>query len=136
MRYSPLFHFHRRQGFGVLLVAVVLAAVMMVLALSLTSTTLSWRYNAEEARQKSFSRSLSFACAEQALLSLAQNQAYAGNETKTIDTYQCAILSIETLGQNKILKTSANLSGIVTNLKTTVQLAPFKIVAQEEVASW
>lgn len=129
-------HFHHRPGFGILLVAVILATVMMVLALSLTSTTLSLRYNTEEARQKSFSRSLAFSCVEQALLSLAQNQAYTGNETKTIDTYQCVILPIETLGQQRIIKTSAQVGGMTTNSKTIVQLTPFKIISQEEVATW
>ncbi len=128
--------FHPRQGFGIVLVAIILAAVMMILALSLTSSTLSLRYNAEEARQKAFSQGLAFSCAEQALLVLAQNPAYSGNETKTIGTYQCVILPIETLGQQKIIKTTANVSGAITNLKTTVQPIPFKIVSQEEVASW
>ena len=76
------------------------------------------------------------ACVDTALLKLAQNQSYNGNENISVGNDQCSVLSIETASGQKIIKTKAIFQNAVTNLKITVNSANLSVIYWEELSKF
>lgn len=108
----------------------------MVISISLSSYAFFNRFNILDAELKKMSKSLAEACVETALLKLAQNKTYGGNENITVGDKQCSILAIESASGQKIVKTTATVKNFTTNLKITANEADISIVSWQEVANF
>src|SRR3989338_3752443 len=125
-----------RPGFIAITTAIILSLVLLTVALSLGSSSLLQRMVGTELIIKRSSASLARSCTDYALLNFVQNTNYLGNENRTIDNQVCTILPVETVGQQKIIKTQARVQGFTTLLRAVVQITPFQLTSLEEVANF
>ena len=79
---------------------------------------------------------LAEACAESALLELAKDINYVGNETLTINSETCDILPIESLAGQKIIKARSIVNSSTSNIKITADDTTLNVIAWEEVAGF
>lgn len=128
------------KGYIALTSVIIISAMIMIIAATMSSYSFFSRSNILDAELKKISNALAEACVETALLKLAQNNSYAGNENISIGGKQCLILAIEAGGQanQKIIKTTASSSNYYANLKITATIIASGILINswEEVASF
>lgn len=128
---------NKSQGFIAITTAVILSVLTLVIALSLGQSLLISRGNKLDYYLKRSTHFLATTCLDKALLELSKSKLFEGNATTTLDDGQeCGILPVETSGSNKIIKTRAEINGIVTNLKLTVTTATLSTVSLEEVSGF
>ncbi|MEK7548911.1 MAG: hypothetical protein AAB496_00235 [Patescibacteria group bacterium] len=121
------------NGYLAITSAIILSIIAMVLAVGLSFSSYFGLSDIQDANLKETSVALAEACVDKALLSLAQNINYTGNEIIAVGSSTCSILPTEISSTYKIIKTGANFSGAVTNLKiTAVTSSPFEILKWEE----
>lgn len=125
-----------QKGYIAITTSVILSFVVFVVAASAGSASLFSRNNNLNFSFKKTSYFVSKSCLDYALLQIALNSNYAGDDTIMIDTYQCTIQTIETSGSNKIIKSRAQISGATTNLRLTVVASDLSTVSLEEVVSF
>lgn len=124
------------SGYIAITTTIILSLVMLVLAITFGSGILLTRSGTLTFSNKKTSHFLAISCLEHARLKLAQNSNYSGNETLTIGSNQCSILVIETSESNKIIKSRAQIMGITTNLKLTVNALTLSTASLEEVVKF
>ncbi len=125
-----------QQGYIAITTSIILAILIMIVAISFGSSSIFTRFNVLDLNNKQASYFIARSCLNRALLSLADNGNYAGNETINISSYQCIILAVETSGQNTIIKSRSQISGATTNLKLTVNAATLSTVSLEELVKF
>lgn len=123
-----------RGGYIAIIVALIFSAIAVAAAFSVGTSGLLSRNSKVDFANKAASYAAARTCLDRARLQLSQNPAYVGNEIITIYDYQCSVVSVETSGPNKIIKTSSSVFGATTNLKLTVDSA-LATVSFEEVVS-
>ncbi len=122
-----------QKGYIALVSAIIISLLLMAVAFALSFSSYFSRFNITDSSTKEISLSLAESCVDKALLSLAQNSSYGGNETITVDgTKNCSILPVETNGSQKTVKTSAVFQQATANIKVIVNLPAFTIVSWEE----
>src|SRR3989344_9440055 len=126
----------KSSGLIAIVTAIILSFLIILVATVLGSSALFSRSNDVDFLSKQSSYFLARSCLDQALLELAGNSDYSGNEVIAIDSYQCTINPVETSGSNKIIKATAQVNSAVTNLKLTVVSTTFATVSLEEVSSF
>lgn len=125
------------KGYVAITTAIILSLLVLVVALTLANSTFIARYNNVDFNSKKTSYFLARTCLNKALLKLSQNPNYSGNETVIIGGgYQCSIVSVETSGSNKIIKSRAQLGNAATNLRLTVNGSTLSTVSLEEVVTF
>ncbi|MBI3589347.1 MAG: hypothetical protein HY093_02975 [Candidatus Liptonbacteria bacterium] len=127
-----------RKGFIALTSAVVVSVLLLTVTLSLGLTGFFARFNTLEVEYKERSLALAEACATTALLKLATNRGYLGNETISVENLACAILPVSTSGGQVTIKTRAEFpqSGLeraVTNLVIMAGNVNLNVISWEEV---
>jgi len=125
-----------QKGYIILISVIVISIILMAVALALSGNVFSIRSNMLDAEFKKTSKGLAEACAETALLKLKQNNTYDGNENIAVGNQQCSILAIETEGNQKIIKTTANFQNFVSNIKVIAVLPDASIASWQEVANF
>ena len=116
--------------------AIILSLVMLVIASVSSSSSLASRMNEADAYAKKTSYFLARSCIERALLQLAQDDSYAGNQVIAIGSDRCTVKPVETSGANTIVKTQGQFASTTTNLKLTIASSDLSVVLLEEVASF
>ena len=111
---------NKTTGFIAITSVIILSVILLLLASTLSLSTYLNSAGALDAENKEISYFLAYSCLDRALLNLAQNPLYAGNETVMIDANQCAIGPIALLGANRVIPASATYNNTITNLNTTV----------------
>mgnify|MGYP001567158670 CR=1 FL=1 len=124
-----------KSGYIALTSAIIISVLILSIGLSLSFTGFFSRFNVLDSEYKEKGFALAKACVDKALLKLAQNISYSGNEYIAVGNDQCLIFPVETLGNQKIVKTKAIFQNSVTNLKTIVNSSDFSIVSEEEISS-
>ena len=124
------------SGLIAIVTSIILSFLIILVATVLGSSAFFSRSNDVDFLSKQASYFLARSCLDRALLELAGNSNYSGNETITIDSRQCTINPVETSGSNKIIKAAAQVNSAVTNLKLTVVSITFATVSLEEVSSF
>lgn len=124
------------KGYIALTSAIIISALVMAISLALSFSSVSNRFDILGAEFKKNSRALAEACAETALLKLAQNSAYNGNENIQVSSSSCSILTVESSGSDKIIKTKANFQNYVTNLKIIATVPDVAVISWEELANF
>ena len=120
-----------QQGYIVLTSVIILSAVLLILAHTLSTSGYLQRKGTLEFEFKEASYFIALSCTDHALAKLLQDFEYPGNETLTIDTKTCHIDPIEFEGQNTVIETSATVEDSETNL-TTVLDQDFAIISFQE----
>lgn len=126
------------KGYIAITSAVIISALLLTIAVAVSFTSYLSRFNVLSVYFKERSYALAEACAEKALLNLTLDNNYAGNESIAVSSEEsCNILPIELLGNQKIIKTTASSSGVISNIRVRVIFpAPLTIVSWEEVDSF
>ncbi len=131
MRYTS-----SQSGYIAITTAIITSFVILLVAAVLGSSNLLSRLNDLDFSSKRYSYFLARSCVDTALLKLAKDLSYAGNETITISTDSCTIQPVITSGANKIIKASAQFNSTYTNLKVTVTSLDLTTVSLEEVTNF
>lgn len=126
----------RQEGYIAMTSAIIISILIMTIVFAVSTAGYFSRSNILVSELKDVGLALAEGCAEKALLKYAEDISYAGNESVTIGSKQCAILTIETSGDNKIIKTEAIVQGATSNIKVTFVSADMTLVSWEEVASF
>lgn len=124
-----------KEGYIAITTSIILSMIVVALAIALGSSNLLTRSDFLDFNNKQLSFTLARSCLGYALLRMAEAPTYSGNQTITVDQYQCSIAAIETSGQNKIIKASAQISGTTTNLRLTVNGGSLATVFFEELST-
>ena len=121
------------DGYIAITTAVILSLMVMVVAIALSSANLFTRLDVLDFYNKQTSYGIARSCLNDALLKLAMNPSYAGNETITVSSWQCTTQPIATAGTNKVIKAHAAVNGATTNLQLIVVAATLSTVSLEEL---
>ena len=125
-----------QRGYISLISSIIISILLLAVTFAISFNNSSSRFNILNAEFKEQSSALAEACVDTALLKLAQNQSYGGNENISVGNDQCSILPIETLTGQKIIKTKAIFQNAATNLKITVQASDLSVISWEEIAKF
>lgn len=130
-------YFLKNSGYLAVTTAIIISLIMLLVASTLSSSSLFSRLSDLDSFNKKESYYLSRSCLDYALLKMAVG-VYSGNETVPIGAKECAILAIETSGSNKILKAKGQSTNgnVITNLKLTVNSLDLSTVSFEEVKNF
>ena len=125
------------KGYVAITSAFIITALILVIVLGVSLSAVLTRENILSSDLKETSKALAEACAETALLKLAQNSSYAGNETITVAASTCSIVAVVASGTKKIITTTGRAGDVYTNLRVTASSSPvLSISGWEEVVSF
>ena len=125
-----------KEGYIAITSAIIISFLLMTIVFTLSSASFFSRSNTLDANQKETSLGLAEACADTALLKLAQNSSYAGNENINIGGNSCSILALESPSGQKIIKTWADYKGYRTNIKITMNHPAMTMISWEELPNF
>ena len=119
------------------IVSVVILSLLVITALLITSvSSFKSRLNSLDTESKERGIAIAESCGKIAILKIARNSNYLGNETISVGSSTCTILPIENFGVQKIVRSKAVLNRTVTNLKMVVDAATLSIVSWDEVPNF
>lgn len=121
------------KGYIAITTTIILSLIMLALAVAIGNTTLLTRTGMDIFVDKQTSYFVARSCLEYARFQLANNPGYAGNETRIIETYDCSLLAIEDVGENKIIKATSTVNNANTNLRLTINELDLSTVSLEEL---
>ena len=113
----------KSKGFIALISTIIISAILLLVATSLSSASFYNRSNILDAELKERSFALAEGCVDAAVLKLAKNFNYSpasGGETVDIGADTCTIQSVEASSAGKIIKTRSEYRNFVTNLEVEV----------------
>ncbi|MBI4087503.1 MAG: hypothetical protein HY434_01590 [Candidatus Liptonbacteria bacterium] len=125
-----------RVGYIGIVSALIISAVVVLIMVAVGQISFLNRINISDTHLKKKSRALAEGCVDTALLKLASNASYAGNETITVASDTCKIVSVVSSSTGKIISAQGKFLGAVTDVKATVDTNTFSIVGWEEVRSF
>ena len=121
------------RGFIALISVMIISSVLLLIA---AAGSLRGWYGADEVSYSEFkaqSEAAADACANRALLALAQTAAYAGGEVMNIDAAtQCRVGAVAG-GAQKTFAVQATSSQAVTNVLVTINISDMSVVSWQEV---
>jgi len=131
-----------QRGFMALMSAIIISAILLLIAVSLSTTSFYDRSNILDFELKEKSSALAEACTDTAILRLTKNLSYVpsppfnfttqtGGEPIIVDSDQCTIVSVDTFGSH-IIKTQAIFNNAYTNLRVIINPATFAVQSWEE----
>ncbi len=134
----------KQNGFIALITAIILSVILLVVTIAMNQTSFLTRSEVLESEYKNRSVALAEGCADTAMLRLANNPAYAGNEASiSIGTDTCSIGAIQqdtpTLGQVTINARAVfpapgvTSQGAITKLIVVVESSDISVVSWVEV---
>ncbi|MDP3729191.1 MAG: hypothetical protein Q8R26_00330 [bacterium] len=126
----------QKKGYLALVTAIIVSFIMLIVSITLGFASFISRDNNLNFLFKKSSYFAARSCLDYALLKLGAQSTYAGNETITIDTYQCAVRQITINGSQSIITVRAVVQGATTNLRLTVVTSDLSTVSLEEVNSF
>ncbi|MBI2591778.1 MAG: hypothetical protein HYW34_03835 [Candidatus Brennerbacteria bacterium] len=124
------------KGYIAITSAIIISFLLMTIVLTLSSASFFSRSNVLDSNQKETGLGLAEACADTALLKLAQNSSYAGNENINIGSDTCSILALESPSGQKVIKTWTNYKGYRTNIKIILNYPVMTIISWEELPNF
>ncbi len=123
----------QQDGYIALMAAIVVSAVLMAVLITLNLSGFFGRFNVLNSEFKARSFSLAEGCADAAILKLASDDTYAGNETLTVGSSTCKVFPVTVSGGSAVIKTQAVFQNSYTDLKVTVETSTMRITSFEEV---
>ncbi|MFZ2569477.1 MAG: GIY-YIG nuclease family protein [Minisyncoccia bacterium] len=124
-------------GFVALISVVIISAVLMLVALTLSTTSFSERYNVLASEFKERSSGNAEACVDEGLLMIANGNGSTGTSTVnlTLDDF-CELGPVPQSGDPRIFYTKANFRNYVTNLKISVNPVTLNVISWEEIGTY
>jgi hypothetical protein len=126
----------KEKGFILLMSSIVVSAILVAVVFSLSFAGFFTRFNLLDSYNKETSLRLAQACSDIAVLKRIQNVSYHGDETIAIGSETCQILALELSGSEKIIKTTANKGGAISNIQVNLDLATLLVNRRREVAQF
>lgn len=123
-------------GYIALTSAIIVSVIVMAVTFSAGLSGAFNRFNALSAMDKEASGALAESCIGVALLRLAQDSGYGGDETIPIASTTCAILPIETAIGQKTVKARGTVQGSVTNIRAVVRTSDLLIQSWSELPAF
>jgi hypothetical protein len=125
----------KQQGFIALITTIIISAVLLAVVCAIGGTSVLHRLNIASAENLNQSKYLADACAYKALVNLAYDKNYQGNENINVsgnDT--CVIEPIPPPTQNQIsLQTRAQVAKSITHLSMVVDNASLSVISWREI---
>jgi len=125
-----------RDGFIALMSAITVSAVLMIITVTLSYSGFLARYNILSSEYKERSAALAEACVDLAILKLADDSGYAGNETISVGSDSCLIRPMTVSGSQKVIETQAIFQEAYTNLRVAVDDTTLAVASWEELANF
>jgi len=125
-----------KSGYIAVTSAILISFLILVITGALSLSLYFSRFNVFSSQAKEGSLTLAEGCADMALLRLAENPAYGGNETVIVTpSSTCAILPIVSQGAQKTIKTSATFQRSTSIIKVIVNqpASAISLLSWEEV---
>ena len=129
---------HMERGFVALMSVIIIGATLLVVVIGASLTGFYSRYNVLDFELKERSASAAEACANQALLELANDATYAGGTTlslNSLDTCRVGPVALVDPGQ-KSIRIQATSSDAVTDLFVVVNTDDLSIASWREVPNY
>src|SRR3989344_3901057 len=129
---------HTERGFVALMSVIIIGATLLVVVIGASLTGFYSRYNFLDFELKERSASAAEACANQALLELANDATYAGGTTlslNSLDTCRVGPVALVDPGQ-KSIRIQATSSDAVTDLFVVVNTSDLSIASWREVPNY
>ena len=137
------YHPQPQQGFIALMSAIVISVLLLAITLTLGLTGFFGRFNVLDSESKERSIALAEACGDSAILKLSQNVSYipspafnfatqTGGENVMVNSDKCVIVSVDTSGTLKTIKTQAVINKAYTNLRIIIDTSAFTIQSWDE----
>ena len=132
-------NYNSKSGFVALITAIALSLILILISVTLNQAGFFTRSTLLESEYKERSVALAEACADNAILRLAVNPNYIGNETLPIGLDSCLIRQIKrgvpSAGLGTI-ETRALFREATTNLRIVVSTSTFSVISWDERASF
>lgn len=123
-----------RAGFLAITSALMIALLIVVLVASYGIVSYLTRAGISDSHIKEKSRSLADACVEMARLKLSYDSSYAGNETISIASDTCKIVSVAASGTQRVVKAQGQYNLSYTNYTVSVSATGSTVFSWEEKA--
>ncbi|MFZ2621123.1 MAG: hypothetical protein WAX85_01335 [Minisyncoccia bacterium] len=124
----------KNKGFIALISVVFISTILLLVAVTLSLSGFYGRYNILDSELKDRSFALAEACADTALLKLANDSSYNPiDEIININIDSCLIKSVAVSDSNKIILIKENYKNYYTNLRITVDSITLSVISWEEV---
>ena len=127
---------NRRSGYIAIVSAMIISAVLVIIVVTLGQVSFFNRVNVADTHFKNKSRALSEACVNTALLKLALNPSYSGNETITVASDTCKVLQIVSSAAGRVIPAQGIFNNSFTDYKVIVASDTVSIVSWEEVQAF
>ena len=135
-----------QRGFIALMSAIVISILLLAITLSLGFSGFFARFNILDSESKERSSALAEACVDSAILKISQDINYAptpafnfitqtGGESIDVDSSKCTIVSVDTSGIKKAIKTQAFINKAYTNLRVLIDTTSFTITSFDECSN-
>lgn len=121
------------EGYIAVVSSLILTAIIITVVLVSASSVFFGRAGTFIFKDKKSTRFLAESCLEVALLNLADDKGYSGNETITVGSSSCKIGPITLAAENRIVNSSASSTLSATNLQLTVVSTTLAKVSLEEL---
>ena len=130
----------RNSGFIALISVIIISVLLITITAAVSLSGYFARFNVLDSEYKERSIALAEACADTAILRLAQDSGYHGPDTVNVGSDVCTILSVESNGSEFIIKTQAAFPLLTsnssehafTNMEVIVQSNDFSILSWKE----
>lgn len=76
------------------------------------------------------------ACGQIAVLKRIQNSSYIGNETLSVGTESCQVLTIDSTGSDIIIRTKAEIDDAVSNIQINLNSTTLAVIRWREVPNF
>ncbi|OHA27355.1 MAG: hypothetical protein A3C06_04190 [Candidatus Taylorbacteria bacterium RIFCSPHIGHO2_02_FULL_46_13] len=121
-------------GFIALISVIILGFVLLIAVLTLGNRSLGTRFLLLDLERKDVSNQLARACVQVAIIAVVNDSLYNGvNVMVPVGSDRCMIHSVNPVGGESLIKTTASTSATVTNLQVSVDNTNGTIISWQEV---
>ncbi len=121
------------KGFIALVSAIIISAILLVVVISGSLGSIYSRFDTLDAELKERSASAADACADQALLKVANDPAYTGTVLLTLNASDSCRAVTATVGSQKSVRVQATSSTAVTSLQLVLKSSDATVLSWQEV---
>jgi hypothetical protein len=133
---SNTYNLKPSNGYIAITSAIIITILILTVVITTSTTGFFGRFNILSSLLKERGDALANACADTALLGLAEDINYAGSTTINVASTTCTIFAIETNGNQKTIKAKGTDGDTGTNIKVILNTDDFTIVSWDEVANF
>ncbi len=122
----------KNEGFVALISTIIITAILLIVLTTLSLSEFYARYNILDSELKRRSNDIAEACADTAILKIANDSTYTGNETENISDGTCTIGPVTGVS-TKSFTTQTTYKNYYTNLQIVINSSTFTVISWQEV---